>query len=118
MPDTIDRILTMGSTPDWISPMVALIQDFTNGPRHDFYVDLYAGWSVNDIKKLLKRRGIKVWGDMIADDMIIFSVPQGQAQWAQTILMQSGLPIVSGMIGEVKSKPKSWLDAFADWIFD
>lgn len=118
MPDTIDRILTLGSTPDWISPLVAIIQDFTNGPRHDFYVDLYAGWSVKDIKRLLNRHGVKVWGDMIADDTIIFSVRQPQARWAQIVLMRNEVPIIAGVIEGVNPKPKSDFDKFVDWIFE
>ena len=120
MPDALDRILTIGSTPDWISPAWAIVQDIINGPRHDFFVDLYAGWSVNDIKRLLRKHKVKVWGDMIADDMIVFSVLQKQARWAQIVLMRNEIPIISGEIegvGVAKPKSKNEIDSFFDWMF-
>ena len=117
MPDAIDRLLTIGSTPDWISHVVAIVQDFRNGPRHDFFLDLNAGWSVRDIKRLLKHHEIEIWGDMIVDDLIVFSVRQAQARKAQYILMQNDITIISGMIDGVKLKPKSATDTFFDWLF-
>lgn len=94
MSDGFDRFLSIGSTPDWISPLLGLIQDFTNGPRHTFYVARACGLSVNQIKGLLRRQGVKVWGDMIIDDMIVFSVRQPQARWADYILRREGVPIL------------------------
>ncbi|MCG3211887.1 MAG: hypothetical protein FOGNACKC_05533 [Anaerolineae bacterium] len=35
--DKLDRFLTWGATPDWISPLLGLIRDFTNGPHYNFY---------------------------------------------------------------------------------
>lgn len=99
MSDWLDTLLSWGSTPDWISPLSGIIQDFINGPYNRFYIDRYAGWSVNGIKRKLKSYGVKPWGDMIADDMIIFTVKQTQAGWTQHILQQEGIPIL-GISGQ------------------
>ena len=127
MSDTLDKLLSWGSTSDWISPLSGIIQDFTNGPYNRFYIDRYAGWSVNAIKRLLKSYGIKPWGDLIAEDMIIFTVKQTQAGWTQYILEQKGIPIL-GVSGQpikkirqnnfhskpIKKNSKSDLDSFLD----
>jgi hypothetical protein len=105
MPDTLDQLLSIGSTLDFISPIRAIIQDLTNGPHHRFYIDRYAGWSVNGIKRLLKDYGVQVWGDMIADDMIIFTVRQAQARWTQYLLQREGISILGGLIGPVDVAP-------------
>jgi hypothetical protein len=127
MPDMIDRLLSLGSTPDWIRPLVGIIKDFTNGPYYRFYVDRNAGWSVNAIKRLLNSYGVHVWGDIIANDMIIFTVRQAQAQWAQYLLQRAGVPILnrpieggSGFARSTSTKAAStnvW-KAFLDWLDD
>lgn len=95
MADKIDRFLTIASTPDWIRPLVGLIQDFRNGPRHRFYIDRQGGFSVNQLKRLLKKYQVKYWGDMIADDMIIITVRQNQARWAEHQLLRAGVPLLN-----------------------
>lgn len=94
MTDTLDKLLELGSTPDWISPIWAIIQDFTNGPYNRFYLNRYEGHSVNGIKRFLKGYGVKVWGEMIADDMIIITVRQGQAKWTEYLLQRKGITIL------------------------
>jgi hypothetical protein len=96
MSDTGDRLLNLGATSDWISPLIAMIQDWLHGPPHDFYIDWNAGWSVSEIKKLLKRHGVRVWGAALVDGMIVFSVHQAQASRVQALLEQRGVPISYG----------------------
>lgn len=105
MPDKIDVFLDVASTPDWISPLTAIVQDLVNGPRHDYYVDAYAGRSVNDVKRLLKRNGVKVWGAMLFDDMITFTVKEPQARWAQYVLERAGITIHAGQVVEQAYQP-------------
>jgi hypothetical protein len=100
MPDHVDKLLGWGAGADWISPLIAIIQDLTNGPHHHFYVDRNAGWSANEVKRLLKRQGIQVWGLMVTDGAIIFTVRQAQALRAQYLLQQEGIPILQGLITE------------------
>ena len=91
---TFDDLLSIGSQLDWISPLWAIIQDFTNGPYCRFYVDRNAGFSVDNITAILKRGGVKYWGDMIADGMIIVTVPEAQADYALYLLQQVGVPVL------------------------
>lgn len=94
MSNTFDTLLGILSTPDWTSPLWAIIQDVSNGPHCHFYVDRYCGWSVNDIKWLLRRYGIQPWGDMIVEDIIIFTVRKNQSRWTDQVLMRIGLPVL------------------------
>jgi hypothetical protein len=98
MPDALDRLLAIGSAPDWISPLATIIRDFTNGPHHHFFADMYSGWSVNDVTNVLKRKGIDVWGAQVLDDMIVFTVRENQAKWAQYLLEHEGAPLIGGFI--------------------
>ncbi|MCG3211058.1 MAG: hypothetical protein FOGNACKC_04695 [Anaerolineae bacterium] len=128
MADKLDQILTVGSTLDWISPLIGLIQDFTNGPSYNFYVDRLAGYSVNDLTGILKRNGVYVWGDMIAEGMIIFTVRRAQARWADYLLRRAGVPVLNTPIANDNSFPKltpkksaspksGWLE-WLDWLDD
>jgi hypothetical protein len=91
MPDTFDQLLSFGATPDWISPLSAIISDLTNGPHQRFFINRNTGWSVNQIKRFLKQYGVHVWGDMIIDDLVVFTVRKNQAKLAQYVLQQTGL---------------------------
>lgn len=90
----IDDLLTIGSIPDWISPLWAIIQDLTNGPYCRFYVDRQAGFSVDAITAILRNGGVKYWGDMIADGMIIVTVREAQADQAAGVLYAAGVPVL------------------------
>ncbi|MCG3211891.1 MAG: hypothetical protein FOGNACKC_05537 [Anaerolineae bacterium] len=89
---------------------------------YNFYVDRLAGFSVNDLTKILKQNGVHVWGEMIADGMIIFTVRQGQAKWADYILRQAGVPLLNQLPPGGKNKndkstvSQDFLKDFWDWL--
>jgi hypothetical protein len=119
----IDSILKGGSSFDWISPVVALIQDLRNGPSVGFNVSMEAGWSTAQLQALLNERGIKLWGMMMVDDAIIFCVRKTQARYAHYVLDRAGVPYQGGL-GEAtafapysskrkqerQTSPTSWLN--------
>ena len=128
MSNLLDELLNIGSTPNWIRPLWAIIQDLSNGPLCRFYIDRYCGWSINDITGLLRRHGVQVWGDIVADDMIIFTVRQPQSRWAEHVLQRAGLPIL-GISGQKagnkpsrsrpgKSKANSEWNTLVRWLED
>lgn len=91
-----DDFLTIAGACDWITPTVAFIQDFWYGPVSDFGVPAVSGWSKRDIKHLLKKQGVQVWGFMLnlSGDTLMFTVPQAQAEWAYRLLQREGVPIL------------------------
>jgi hypothetical protein len=116
----LGQLLKLGMVFDWIRPVAALVQNLVNGPSHVFAIPEQAGWSGADIERLLARYGISIWGRMVINGCLVFSVRQAQARWAEYVLQRAGLPIVSGRTGkEAKrsrrppgnlKKLESWLD--------
>jgi hypothetical protein len=94
--DPIDDLLALGGSFDWITPTLAFIQDFFNGPVADFGIPAGLGWDRGDIKRLLKRHRLGVWGLMynVSGDMLMFSVRAGQAGQVYDILRREGVPVL------------------------
>jgi len=92
----LDKLLDIGCAFDWITPTVAFVQDFFNGPVSDFGISPHAGWGCSDIQHLLNRNGVRVWGLMynVSGDMLMFTVPKTQAKWAYYLLQREGTPIL------------------------
>jgi hypothetical protein len=53
-----------------------------------------AGWSRGDVRRLLSRYGVKVWGLMVNDGTLMFTVPKSQAKWAYYLLEREGAPLL------------------------
>lgn len=101
----LDKILELGTVFDWISPLLAEIQDQTNGPSHTFLIPEACGWSGRDIEHLLRSHGVKTWGLMIVDRMIMITVRQAQARWAQYLLERDRIPIAYGALDKRTARP-------------
>lgn len=93
----MDKLLRFGSSFDWITPLVAYIQDWLNGPSVAFSVPESAGWTCFAISSLLRSKGIKVWGLMYVNDHIIFKVKCAQARYADYLLTREGMSHLSGL---------------------
>lgn len=89
----LDEILAVGSTFDWISPLVGHAKNILNGPSHTFLVPYDRGWSGRAISKMLGKRGVKSWGYMVVKNTLTLSVTERQAEWAQYLLDQAGVPV-------------------------
>jgi hypothetical protein len=102
----LDRVLNIACAFDWITPALAFAQDFVNGPVADFGIPANAGWSRRDIKRLLSRYGVRVWGLMFSGDTLMFTVPKAQARWAYYLLEREGVPILYAPAEAVNSSPR------------
>lgn len=120
-----DKLLSVGTVFDWISPLLAAVQDVANGPSHTFLVPEACGWSAREIERLLTARGIRVWGLMIVRDTIMFSVRQSQARWAQYLLEREGIPIEAAFVhsaagrserSRTKTGPSAPHESIEDWF--
>jgi hypothetical protein len=92
----LDTLLNIGCAFDWITPTVAFVQDFFNGPASNFGIPANAGWDRKDIKRLLTDHGVRVWGLMynLSGEMLMFTVKKSQAKWAYYLLQREGVPIL------------------------
>lgn len=88
----LDWLLGIGSTPDWITPAAALIQDAAQPDHKRIYVYATIGYSVRDVTKALKRAGFGYWGDSIADDWIVVTVAGDDYGAALRALESAGIP--------------------------
>lgn len=96
----LDKLVDFGSGFDWITPLVAAIKDRVHGPAHTFLIPEDCGRSARSIENLLRDRGIKTWGLMFAQGMIMITVRLAQAWWAQYLLERARIPIAYGLLEE------------------
>jgi hypothetical protein len=94
----IDKLIEVGSTFDWITPLFTFLQDFRNRPSVGYNVPVDGGWSAYAISDLLKAHGIKVWGLTIFQGTIMFRLRAAQAEYAQYLFAQNGV-LYSGGLG-------------------
>lgn len=100
----IDKLVRIGASWDWVTPVITLIQDWRNRPSVGFNVSYGCGFSAWEIERLLKSKGIKVWGVMVIDDVITLRVREAQALYTQYWLEQMGLPYQGGISAETAAK--------------
>ena len=89
----LDKMTEVGRSFDWITPMLAQIQDIVNGPSYTFLIPEASGWSGREIGRMLRDHGVKYWGMMIVKHTLMLSVRQKQARWADYLLQRSGIPL-------------------------
>jgi hypothetical protein len=92
------RILGILTVFDWISPLIAIVQNLANHPSHTFLVPANCGWSGSQIEHMLKRHGVHVWGRMTVRRTFMLTVRRKQARWAQYLLQREGIPIQHGVL--------------------
>lgn len=93
------------STFDWISPLKALAETVIHGVGHTFYVDLDSGgWTGARCERLLKAKGMKVYGRCIAKGDAFFQVPKKQAEYAEYLLLSAGVPLKYHLFSERNRK--------------
>lgn len=114
----LDKLLDFGTVFDWISPLIAEVQDHLNGPVHTFLIPEGCGWSGCAIEDLLRRHGVKTWGLMIVDRMIMITVRLAQARWAQHLLERERIPIAHGALDERVARPLRQAKSLPDWLAD
>ncbi len=90
----VDKILEVGASFDWISPVLMFLDELFNGPFHTFLISYEAcPMSAKNIKKELKRYNIRVGIMMIVSKTIMIPVKLGQAHFAQQLMNGWGIPI-------------------------
>ena len=87
----IDKLLSIGSTFDWISPTVALGQDIAKGPHATFTIGDRRGYSARQIENALRAEGIMTWGCMLVGNDMLISVRKPDVRAAERVLSRYGL---------------------------
>jgi hypothetical protein len=101
----LDKLLEIGSSFDWITPLLAEIQDIANGPSHTILIPEASGWSGRQIGRMLRQHGVSYWGMMIVNHTLMLTVRQKQARWADYLLQRSGIPLLNPLPGVPNGLP-------------
>ena len=116
------NVLKIIAIADWVTPTTAIIQHFTKGPSHTFFIPEDCGCSGHEITAMLQRYGVRTWSGMIINNTIMFTVGERQAQWAQYLLLHHDIPIASGLLDANSARsarhPQRGLlsDLAGDWL--
>lgn len=89
-----DDLIDIASLRNLFTPLVAFFEDILYGPGVFFGVPSMAGYSKRQVRQLLEKNGIRVWGDMYDGDIIIFSVKEDQAKRAFRILTVADIDVL------------------------
>lgn len=89
-----DDLIDIFSLHNLLEPLIAFFQDILNGPGTFFGVPSLAGFTKRQVKQLLEKNGIRVWGDMYDGDVLIFSVKEDQAKKAFRVLTVAEVPVL------------------------
>lgn len=113
------NLLDIGCGFDWISPTIALTQDFLNGPHCHFGVAVDSGWNRGDIRRLFKQNGVKVWGLIynLDNTMLMLTVPKPQAKFAYALLREQGIAVLYAP-AEVTGEKKTFWQTMAGILLD
>ena len=101
---------------DWISPLTALVETAIHGHGWTFYLDLDSGWTGAQCEKLLRSKGVKVYGRCIAKGDVFFQVPKGQAEYAEYLLLKAGAPLKYHLFSERNRKYVGGARQQRDWL--
>jgi len=91
----LDRLLELGSAFDWITPLLAEIQDVAYGPSHTILIPEASGWSGREIGCMLREHGVRYWGLMIVNRTLMLTVRNQQALWADHLIQSAGIPLLN-----------------------
>lgn len=94
--DKLNNLLQIGASVDWIMPSWYILQDFWNRPASRFGIQANAGFDRGDIRRVLRKCGVRSWGYVynVAGDLIMLSVPKAQAAAANYWLQREGVPVL------------------------
>jgi hypothetical protein len=83
---------------DILGRLMRHINDSRYGPSHRFVVPRQSEWTGGDIRCLLERHGVRVWGRAITGSRLYFSVKKSQANWAEYLMLRHGIPVISAPV--------------------
>lgn len=110
------RLFEALSIFDWVTPAKGFVEDAINDPTlfqvnsWTFFIpydaSLEAGYNARMIERLMDRHSVKRWGSQITGGEFFFTVPKEQAQWAEYLMLQSGIPILPMSTGAPPPQPE------------
>ena len=119
--DPLDTALAVGGAMDFVTPLISFVQDWYYGPAADFGMHYTGILNRGDVKRILKRHGIRSWGRIytIEGDTLMFTVNINDAQSAYDAMQNAGatfmyFPRSVTPRNQIEEIPKK---GFWDWLF-
>ena len=103
------NVLELLACFDWITPLLTVARSAARGDPLNvrswaFFVPLESAWTGAELKALLRRHGIRMWGLMACRGEIFFLVSRDQAEWAEYVLLRHGVPLNHRVLSRRKVK--------------
>ena len=95
----IDKMLTIGATFDFISPLAKVLGDVAHGGGYTFTFPA-CQMTPREIEAALRHRGITTWGLMHVDGTTMITVRKSDAGRASQVLQQHGVPVENPAAGQ------------------
>lgn len=87
--------------PEIINPLDGLWGRTHHGPMHRFAFAAGTGVTGNQVEKLLRTYGIRIWGrEMSNPDERAFLVKRSQAVWAEYVMCRAGIPLIGPLLDQ------------------
>lgn len=130
MDDLVDMIAKL----NWFESLDAGVRWLSGTKSWKFAVSRNCGWSGQQIEDMLRQRGVKIWGRGFTHDTLTFRVNIKQANWAEYLLHQNAIPVLSRSLNPMnsqyakrehfnpnssqKQKRTGWLESLLSALFD
>ena len=101
---------------DWVNRLTALVETAIHGHGWTFYLGLDSGWTRARCEKVLRSKGVKIYGHYVADEDVCFQVPTKQAEWAEYLLLRAGAPLKYALFSERNRKYVGGARQQRDWL--
>lgn len=99
------------------------LQAASGATSEPFFVPCASTWQIDEIRALLLRHGVKLWGVGYWHKELFFRVKGRQAHWAQYVMLRADVPLLHGYLAGSRAIPKAptaapkrgWLGRLFDW---
>ena len=89
-----DDLIDIVSLRNMFVPVTSFFEDLVRGPSVYFIVNTYAGHTLRQVRHMLEREGIHVWGDMYDGQVFFFSVEEADRDRAVQILLDNEVGLI------------------------
>jgi hypothetical protein len=130
----MDDFMDLLAKLDWFESLDAGVRWLSGTKSWKFVVSRNCGWSGQQVEAMLRHRGVKVWGRGFTRDTLTFRVNVKQANWAEYLLHQNAIPVLSRAFDPKNSqyakrehfnvnssnqrKRTGWLESLLSTLFD
>lgn len=130
----MDEFIDFIAKLNWFESLDTCLRWLCGAKSWEFTISRNCGWSGQQIETMLRHRGVKIWGRGFTHDTLVFRVDDKQANWAEYLLHQNAIPVLSRSFNpknrhyakrehfnensSSKHKRAGWLESLLASLFD